>query len=544
MRLISISQLLIGAQGLATLSFLTLVWYSTAAEATEANTSHYRSEVDESLTLRKIAIAPVIDNLQGIYGNPIQDELTSLIKKNHHLDIVDIKSVGPMLGPEEFSADPKQVQNFLSNSSADSLLAVRVTKNPQGIILKMSLFTGTNGLLLAEEELQNTEKSDIQTVRLLTRNLLSRIISRIPYQGLVLSRQENRVTVDVGSKDGVEEGQIVEVVQIFSASRHPKFQFLVGTEKDIIGKIKLHKVEPTLSFGSIISEKEKGAIQKNSKISGLKAVEYGTLNPYVSGRPYQTGIEQRQDQKSVFGEGPLEWKPAADPAFGQVGLAFGLGAYSGNLSLTSGGPQAASAAFYPNLLLSGQLWLTPAWIIDLKLKQAIFNTKNPLGGSSPSDLAHAVLQTSLRIGYNFLLTQDFFGPKIEFLLGVGSYRHFVDDSSPQSFTTVTYSGTNLGVRGSFPVFETRGWWLGAELNFFFNPKLSENPVTSGSSSNNTINSFHFFVENQLTANLRALISVDLDLYTSSFTGNGTRTDSATSASFKHTTLAGGINYLF
>jgi hypothetical protein len=136
---------------------------------------------------------------------------------------------------------------------------------------------------------------------------------------------------------------------------------------------------------------------------------------------------------------------------------------------------------------------------------------------------------SLEVGYNFLLRDDFFGPKIQVSGGFATYRMYVDDSQPEALTTTTFSGLLLGLGGSFPISEEKLWFIGGKLNLFLLPTLTESPHTSGSSSN-----------------LRATGGLDFSLYSATFTGSGTRPagDSATSISQRHTVITGGINYMF
>ena len=102
-----------------------------------------------------------------------------------------------------------------------------------------------------------------------THEMLKDVLKKIPYDALVLSRQGNLITVNLGKKDGIEKGKVLTVIQIIKEQRHPKFGILIKTDKEILGKIKLLKIDDNLSFGKIIVEKEKGAIQKHSKISGI-----------------------------------------------------------------------------------------------------------------------------------------------------------------------------------------------------------------------------------------------------------------------------------
>ena len=87
--------------------------------------------------------------------------------------------------------------------------------------------------------------------------MLKDVLKKIPYDALVLSRQGNLITVNLGKKDGIEKGKVLTVIQIIKEQRHPKFGILIKTDKEILGKIKLLKIDDNLSFGKIIVEKEK-----------------------------------------------------------------------------------------------------------------------------------------------------------------------------------------------------------------------------------------------------------------------------------------------
>src|SRR5208282_1436782 len=155
--------------------------------------------------------------------------------------------------------------------------------------------------------------------------LLSEIVARLPYSGRVLSRDANRVTVNLGSRDGVQPGQILSVIQIIQAQRHPVFNFLVRTDKEIFGKVRILKVDETLSFGTVVSEKERGAIQKNSKIGPVDFVTYsGGESLSLTPGPAET-LGQRDDSKIAFGKDPKPWVPEATPTFGQIGGRLGIG---------------------------------------------------------------------------------------------------------------------------------------------------------------------------------------------------------------------------
>jgi hypothetical protein len=82
------------------------------------------------------------------------------------------------------------------------------------------------------------------------------------------------------------------------------------------------------------------------------------------------------------------------------------------------------------------------------------------------------------------------------------------------------------------------------MMYYLSTSVDESPVTSGSSSSGHITSFSIFGTYRWTEHMNFRGELMYDLFNASFSGTGTRTNSASSASHTLTTLAGGIEYLF
>lgn len=521
---------------------------STAQAQLAEQSATYVSQVDSDLTIRRVALLPVADNVEGIYARQIESQLNALVKASHRWDFVETNIVGAIPALAELEEASTEVLRVTRTIEADAFIAAAASRGPQGLSIKLDLFLKKDGRLLAQEVLKDHPRFEIQEIRNQVKLLYEKMIAKVPYSGLVLSRQQNRVTINLGKSDGINKDQVLSAIQIISVNRHPKFSFIISTEKEILGRIKILKVDETLSFGAIIAEKEKGAIQRLAKIAGLEPVTYPVPEDLDTDKSPEA-LESRPDAKVTFGNEPKEWLPVRPPSFGQVGIKVGLGNYASSVNLSSGALEAKSP-FYPFLGINAELWMNPNWIVRTELAQAVISTSNPRAGSSPSDLNHSLSKYSLALGYNFLLRDDFFGPKLQLSGGFANYRMYVDDSQPRALTTVNYSGLLIGLSGSFPLTEERLWYLGGQFNMYLLPKLSETPVTSGSSSSNTINDFSLFIERRIAENIRAISSIDFSLYSSNLSGSGTRTDAdgnaepATSLSHKHSQLSVGINYMF
>lgn len=508
--------------------------FSINAQISSSSLTLYKSEVDKKLTIKKITILPFTDNLQGIYSRPVEKHLSEFFEKNHHWEFKEATSLGPILTPDEITESKEKRIELSQSLKSDGYFVGQIIKGPNGIHLKISFFLTSDAELFASESLKGIKRFEVEEIKAKSIELAKKILKKIPYDGLILSRQGNRVTINLGKNDGINNNEIVNVIQVLKAKRHPKFKFIVGTEKEILGKVKLLKVDDTLSFGQIVTEKERGVIRPNAKVASANFVSYAvtSLNNKESDRD---NLNQRGDSKISFGKNPISWLPQKPPTFGKVGVSVGLGSYNGNVNTTSN--LATKAPLYPSINFFGELWLTPFWSIHAQMRQGILTVDNPSGGS-PSTLSQSLTSTDLLLGYNVRLSSSVWGPKIEVLGGFSNYKLFVDDTSVAGLTTKTYSGLKLGLKGKYPVTKDEKWNLGANLFILFSPKLKESPSSSGT-SDNTIQQFGGFVDYKLNVNLLVRGQVDLEIYSSNFTGS-----SITSSSQKHTTLSGGIFYLF
>lgn len=498
--------------------------------------ANYFSQIDQDLTIRKLAVFPVRDNLQGIYARPIETQLNTLLKANHQFDLVEA-NVGenfPTLG--ELESDPNAVIRLASGVEADAFIIGHASRAPTGLTIKLDLFLKRDGKLIAQEILKDHPRYEIPELKVQVQELLKKLLRKIPYSGIVLSRQGNRVTVNLGRVDGITQNQVLSVIQVIKANRHPKFGFLVSTEKEILGKIKVLKVDETLSFGNVVTELDKGVIKKGSKIGGLDQVSYSNTDSLDGDA---ASLDDRPDKQISFGKNPEEWKPIPPPSFGFVGLKLGVGSFSTNVSLEGNTSVTSKDPFYPSIGLLGELWLNPEWAVRFEMQQGIIGTKV---NGTPID--NQLSRYSLMVGYNVLLEESFFGPKIQVR---GGFMNYSLGASPNNttFAETTYSGMVLGVAGSLPVTEDNVWTVGAGINLVLFPRMQESPFTSGASNKNSVTDFSVFGEKRIRENLRATGSLDFSLYNTTFSGTGSRTGTqANKLSQTHTVLNAGIIYLF
>jgi hypothetical protein len=501
-----------------------------------------KSSIDQSLSIKTVTVAPMADNVSDVYAKPLTSQLRNIVEMDRQWDLRTFPESSRNT-PEKFEDQPELVKATLKKAGTDALIATRLTKGPSGISVKMNLFLAHDGLLFAQENLENYQGFEIADLRSQLEDMYRHLKSKMPYSGIVLSRRNQQVTLNMGSQHGVKEGSSLSVIQIIKLNRHPRFQFAVSAEKEIIGRLQINKVEESLSFGSITLEREENIIQPGMKVLPIDFVAYSPTIRAGDGK-IVNDISSRPDAPLVLGERPSEWAPQDPPTIGKFGFMLGLGSYAVNNTLTETGAVGSVQTLTPSVHLDGELWLTTHWLVGLGLKQYILSAENNLAGSSPSRVNISSSQIALQFGYNFLLSQDFFGPKFQVLGGFTKFQAIADTTIPTAYTNVDFSGMALGVAGSIPVSEEFPLSIGAKVLFYLSPTLNESPVTTGSSSVARMSSFSVYGSYRWTERMSLRGELIYDLFGASFSGVGTRNDSGTSMSHTLTTFAGGLEYLF
>ncbi len=516
-------------------------FFASAVAVSQTNDqapSLYHSEADTLVTIDKVSYAPFFDNLNGIYARPLESHFADVLNQMHRWSTgAPVNINGATI--DELEENPQAVKEAAAGT--DGFFAVRISKGPKGIAMKLDFFLAKDGRLLLQSEVKDFQQFDLNLVREQLDSLFTHMLHEIPYSGRVLSRDLNRVTVNVGSRDGLEKGQVLSVIQIVKLNRHPRFGFLVNAEKEIIGKIKVLKVDDTLSFGSVVMEKERGAVEKGSKLDSLEFVSYAVNDASLSPNP-EGGIDQRSDSKVAFGKNARAWKPLSEASLGQVGGRFGLARFNESADI-SNGAVTAHDDFAPMVFLDGELWITSTWTIHAAIKEGIFSVS-----ANGNTISESLSAYEMLVGYRFRFGPTPWSPYAEPFLGYMTYRLYADTTTPATFTTMQYNGFKIGVQGACPITEDDEWSVGGSIAFILSPSLTETPYSSGSSSTNSVNQFSLWVTMKMTEHWKAQANIDIEEYSSNFSGSGTRPapgTTANSASQEYLpTLSGGVYYMF
>lgn len=524
--------------------FVLMLNLSTQAFAQTTAPNKFLGDVDAGITINKVLLMPVTDNVKGIYSTPVEEELKSLLDKNLKWLRIDFNSASPAKekwSANSFEGNSELVKQIGTAHSADGVITANISKGPAGINAQLQLFLSKDGLPLAEETFKSPTMFETSDVRSEFKSALERLEAKMPYQGMILSRKGQSITVNMGTKENLKVNDELPVILILKINRHPRLKFAIGSEKEIIGRIKIFKVDTGLSFGNIIFEKESGVVAVGSKVLSKAFVSYPVPMVGADGKLVE-GLSNRNDQDVSFGNNPKEWHDYSRPQYGRVGLFVGNSFYNHNTNLNTIGGIAASSSISPNIALKGELWITSELILDYKIRQSVFSITNNLGGSSSGSVNMSLNQYGVGAKYSLLMTDDFFGPKWNIGGGFTQTKFDVDNTTPLTYTSNNFGGLHFNLGGQFPLNDEMPFLLGAEFVYYLTKTLAEG--TSSGSASSEITSFEVYADYLLNSRNTLRGEIIFENYSGKMSGTGSRTYPATSTSHRLTTINLGYNWLF
>lgn len=471
-----------------------------------AKTPAYINNEDSALKIKTVYLEPFSDNVNLIYAAKAEIKIKDIIENDHQWDVI------------------------ASKKEADLTIESRLTKNPKSYTLKIGLIFKSGIVIQDSKEIDNI----FETEKILGHyeTLFNNLRTRVPYQGVILSRTQDQVTLNLGSAHGVVRNQEVLAVHIAKLNLHPKTQAYISSEKVIIGKILLNKVDEFLSFGTIQFEREPQLIKKETKLefSRLDKPNLAT----TSDSPIQTGMQETPKG---------EWVPRPAPQYGKLAITGGLVQYTQNISFQTAGNKSVSQWLTPTIKASAELWLNPEFHLELFIRQSTFKMNNPLPGSEPSSPNISLSQYQIKAKYNYALDSTPRSPQFQAALGIGSFQSLTDSTSPTSLSSLSYGGTLLGFKGIFSVSDVSPVDLGLYFNYFISRTLKDS--ASATPSGIQINDFGLILRYMKSLNLAYIFELSFESYGSDFNMlTGTRPDPTDSISHRLTTTLAGIEYSF
>jgi len=137
----------------------------------------------------------------------------------------------------------------------DAIVLGTVTRSGANIAIDARLIdTETAEIITAQDEI--SARTSIQDLRDMINRLALKISQDLPLvEGYVISVGGDRLTLDIGSDNGLKKGMKCIVYQEGKEIIHPMTKKVLGKETEELGEIKLNQVFPEYSVGQVIKTK-------------------------------------------------------------------------------------------------------------------------------------------------------------------------------------------------------------------------------------------------------------------------------------------------
>ncbi len=415
-------------------------------------------DFNKLLTFKKIYLEKTQDNVEGAFG---------YIVKKAYLEILEINPRFELTHEESLS---------------DTILRTQVEKKSTGIDLEISLVLTQTKELFSKDRTTipvNFEEADIKRH---VQELLKTSLRRIPFYGTITGRDGAQITLDIGSKQGLKKGDIVQISRIDQVRRHPLLKTIVDTQLVPVGSVAIEEVEEVISFGHIHDEIVGEKVEKLHKLTAIEA--RSQFPDAVTTHPKMRSQKERDALKE---EGP---------ELGYVGITPSLGSLANSTSQDDGATNFEGSGTHLAAQLQAELWLTKNWFADTSFSYGSVSYSQENARTNIKSSAYSTTTFSFNIhgGYKHWIDAEKYrgssaergsasnsmaGPHAYIKLGYSTFEWNTPSSSGDILSPKKYSGLDLGLGGGMPL-GNLNWGALLSMNIFLFPSLKEGNVKTPS----------------------------------------------------------------
>lgn len=495
--------------------------------------------VDQKYALKKVAAFVLNGEVNPVYTEAIEKTLTKILDTNGRFEFAETASKEnredwnntgvATLGRAGHITIPGSLSpriTSLKAKGADSVILAELAKTGESYQLLLAWVTTDAPETVASSEFRIDSRLTVDSFSTATENCWTQLVTSLPYQGSVISREGMRVIIDRGAPEAWKD----RIIPAYTLENVDGELNLIET-----GLIQITDPQDNLSFGKILAENRPFQIELGQK---FKFVDPAKFEDHL--------VLMRPDISRNLASISTEYfTPTRRLGFVDVDMGASFLSVS---QLTANGKGASSAnMIYPNGGIHGEIWVTRAVFFDAEVSGAI--------GSVTADTNSPSLQASTmcyqgQIGYRFRLqkTND---PSLYVKAGLYTQTTQVQNQNilvsgivPSiAYTSTTYSGLLAGAGARFPASEKLA--VHFDVNTLIFPSIAETPYTSGA----TILSaslMQFNLGGTYRLNDAIDLAANLEFFSSGaeFDGQGTRPVPINSIQQTFQTFKVGARYYF
>lgn len=499
----------------------------------EASGSSSPMDLEDRLAVKRFYIM-ITDNSEGIYSKIIEGYIKSYINRNKRFEMAGIEISKDSL--DIFSDElNKKVLHLDSAIDCDSVLFIRALKSKFNVRLDAAIILTKNAERYADETISIDVSDNNTDFEVKFVQFMNKLTQQLPYIGLITSRYENNVTIDMGSDDGIQQGMQLPIYRIDKIVKHPYLGTIISITRQRIGTIEITNVDHFISFGKVTQESGKFKILKGHKIMKDSLADNATLllkNAVNAEKIKPQPIDRKTAQEEQSDTGNVKLN------LGRASAMFRLMNVGYTVIDSKNNEYSSSAPVSFGFGLDADLWLTKEWFVE-GLFMYQLQTFTPSGGTS-SSFNSSLSDFHLLGGYK-LNVQNM--AEIGIKSGFKSVSFFTDAVPAESIhTNKRYRGLYTALFANIPISENFSGGFEGRIMFFNG--LTETPSTTGGTYDNSVFGFQLNGSYKLSEYYKIIFGLIYDVYKTSFTGAGTTSLTAVSSSISNKGAFAGVDFDF
>ncbi|MGK5081998.1 hypothetical protein WDW37_01740 [Bdellovibrionota bacterium FG-1] len=456
------------------LTFCCIILATGSAEAT--------TEVDQKYFLNAIGSLNATDNVDGLFADYVTIAYKDYFLHQSRFRFVDLSKANTLLAQSKIPytkaiEDPEVLAQLSRSMKIQSLLRTRIRRQGPEYRFTVEWLHAPGMEVLASESFslsdpgRGTPAGDdgqkgsgfpgLGDITGSFKVALDNLFKRVPFIGEVTGRDDRAVTVNLGLLSGVHRGDTLLVGTLDEVKKHPLLKQIVDWRITPTGRIEVDQADEAMAFCHVVSEEEKRKVGRYQKIIQIipRSVK---VAKYADSGSETVLAENASDLTTPSSQSE---SPPAQLGFGHVSLL--MGTFTREASNTTATTGVTGSGFVYGARGEGELWITRAVFADFEMGYGTFgySQKNIADGTATtaSGVSGSILSTKLDLGYSYLVSGDFFGPKAWVKIGYLGNSVNLPISDVELTAPFSVKSVMLGLGGDIPL---RGHW-GAKLDLEF-----------------------------------------------------------------------------
>ncbi|HTL11408.1 MAG TPA: hypothetical protein VL588_02905 [Bdellovibrionota bacterium] len=430
------------------------------AFAAPALTARADASLDRKYGLERIGYLPAWDNVDQLFRPYVEEAFKEYFAQHPRFTLMDSSKardtlLDSKLDYQQLMEDPAVLDHAARAVKAESLIRTKIYKEGAQYRVVMDWLHAPQMETLASSTSTISEPGpgqDLspQDLKAEIKRGIGGLIAKLPFVGHVTGKDSEWITVSVARNAGIRKGDHLIVSTIEEVKVHPILKAVVDWRMEKIGVLEVDSVDGGMAFCKAVEEDPARPIARYQKITSVAHAAEPVESPKPDGTPAE--VEP----------------PIGPPKLGWIEAGPVVGSADRQVSTTARSVE--GSGFLIGGRVDGQVWLNRELFVELGTSYGTFSSDqkdlSPTAGANPVSTGATVFSWHGALGYTYLLSDDFYGPKGWAKLGFLSSSTDMASSTTNLTGGTSIGGLYVGVGGDLPI---RGGWgvtLGLDIGIF------------------------------------------------------------------------------